>query len=114
MYYHNPSFFQQLELRIRALEEENEQLKKQMEQIKPIHIDNINYKIQELAVKELKGTLNIGMSSLSDPEQVKQWLAEAEGGTEVQLEDMEQGAQDASVFPHTFPQAAFRDETSED
>lgn len=97
MYYQQPNFWQQIELRIQALEQENQQLKEAVQQIKPIHIENINYKIQELSVKELKGTLNIGLTSLKDPEEVKKWLQESEDGAEVQLEDIEQGG--GQVYP---------------
>lgn len=98
MYYPYPDFFQNLEHRLKELEEnnerlhnENQQLKQQLEQIKPIHIENINYKIQELVVRELTGTLNIGMTALSDPNEIKKWFSESESEgneEEVVLEDL--------------------------
>jgi hypothetical protein len=42
--------------------------------MKCVNIENINYKIQELTVQQLSGTLNIGMSALTDPEEVNKWL----------------------------------------
>ncbi len=65
----------QVEERLSALESEHAQLKERMNQIKTISIENINYKIQELTVQQLSGTLNIGMSALTDPEEIKKWLA---------------------------------------
>lgn len=102
MYYPSADYFKQLEERLETLETENRSLKEQiekgkedlikrLEQIKPVHIDNIHYKIQELSVKELKGTLNIGMTALSDPEELQKWIADTqEDGESVQLSDMEQ------------------------
>jgi spore germination protein PC len=88
MYYQHPDYLQHFEQRLQKLEQENQQLKQQVEQIKPIHIENINYKIQELSVKELKGTLNIGMTALTDPDEIKKWLRE-EDGEEITLTDVE-------------------------
>jgi hypothetical protein len=99
MYYPYPDFWQQLEQRLRELEEnnlrlnkENQQLKQKIENIKPIHIENINYKVQELVVRELSGTLNIGMTGLGDPQEVNKWLSEHNNndGDEITLHDLEQ------------------------
>ncbi|WP_202078424.1 spore germination protein GerPC [Caldalkalibacillus salinus] len=92
-YYDNPNYFKELEKRLQQLEEENKVLQEQVEQIKPLHIENINYKIQELVVKELKGTLNIGMTALSDPKEIQKWLQEAEG-EEIQLSDIDDATDD--------------------
>lgn len=64
----------QLEDQLHAMELENNQLKERLNQIKTITIENINYKIQELTVQQLSGTLNIGLSALTDPEEIKKWL----------------------------------------
>ncbi|SDN63295.1 Spore germination protein GerPC [Fictibacillus solisalsi] len=53
---------QQLQQQIIELQHENQSLKEALSNIKPVNIENINYKIQELHVKELKGTLNIGLT----------------------------------------------------
>ncbi|MCK6255359.1 hypothetical protein M1K46_23665 [Fictibacillus sp. WQ 8-8] len=53
---------QQLQQQIIELQHENQTLREALNNIKPINIENINYKIQELHVKELKGTLNIGLT----------------------------------------------------
>ncbi|WP_134700087.1 spore germination protein GerPC [Ammoniphilus sp. YIM 78166] len=89
--YHNSNLLKQLEERIEQLEKQNEELKEKVDKIKPITIENINYKIQELTVEELSGTLNIGMTALTDPEELKKWMGEAEEGEAVVLNDMEQG-----------------------
>jgi spore germination protein PC len=93
MHYPYPDYFLRLEQRLHQLEEENVKLKQQVEQIKPVHIENINYKIQELVVRELKGTLNIGMTALTDPNEIKKWVREAEG-EDIELNDMEQDHND--------------------
>jgi hypothetical protein len=65
-----------LQQKIEEVEKENEDLKEKVENIKPINIENINYKIQELTVEELSGTLNIGLSALTDAENLKKLLEE--------------------------------------
>ncbi|MFN7251368.1 MAG: spore germination protein GerPC [Anaerobacillus sp.] len=65
-----------LQQKIEEVEKENEELKEKVENIKPINIENINYKIQELTVEELSGTLNIGLSALTDAENLKKLLEE--------------------------------------
>lgn len=97
MFYPPPHFFQQLEERLRALEENYQQLEEeykrlqeQIKEIKPIHIENMNYKIQELVVKELSGTLNIGLSGLMDPEELAKWHAKEREQQDVHLANLEQ------------------------
>jgi hypothetical protein len=65
-----------LQEKMELIEKENEHLKEKVEKIKPINIENINYKIQELTVEELSGTLNIGLSALTDAENLKKLLEE--------------------------------------
>ncbi|GIQ67868.1 hypothetical protein DUZ99_03105 [Xylanibacillus composti] len=84
------------EERMRKHEEELEtrlqHLEGKLELLKPVHIETINYKVQELHVRELSGTLVAGLSALADGEAVKKWLGE-EGGGEVQLADLESATQ---------------------
>lgn len=89
-------YFQRLEQRLVELEQEqeriqkeNQELQQQVSQLKPIHIENINYKIQELIVKELKGTLNIGLTSLVDEKQLNKLLSEQEDQNEINLQDLD-------------------------
>ncbi len=84
-------FQRQSEVKFKLLKEENEKLKEVINGIKPIHIENINYKIQELDVKELSGTLNIGMTALDDPEKIKQWIQDSDE-KDIQFNDMEQNS----------------------
>lgn len=65
-----------LQQKIEDVEKENGDLKEKVENIKPINIEAINYKIQELTVEELSGTLNIGLSALTDAENLKKLLEE--------------------------------------
>ncbi|MFC5713899.1 spore germination protein GerPC [Thalassorhabdus alkalitolerans] len=74
MYIDLYSWAQHMEKRIKKLEEENEELRKQIEAMNKTTIENVNYKIQELHVKELKGTLNIGWAGKASPEEVEDLL----------------------------------------
>lgn len=75
------TILQFMEQRIRSLEDralmaekELQHLKESIQKCKPVHIDAINYKVQELAVSDLSGTLNIGLTALSDPKQLEEWI----------------------------------------
>ncbi|MEC0245436.1 spore germination protein GerPC [Paenibacillus chitinolyticus] len=48
----------------------NEKLNKQLDDLKHVTPPNITYKIQELHVNELKGTLTIGLTSTATTEQL--------------------------------------------
>jgi vacuolar-type H+-ATPase subunit I/STV1 len=69
---------QQMEEEVKKLKAENNELGEKLDNIKPINIENINYKIQELVVRELKGTLNIGMTGITDPKEISKWLNQDE------------------------------------
>lgn len=84
-----PEYLRWLEEKLTQLEIENERLKKMVEELKPIHIENLNYKIQELVVQELSGTLNIGLTGEIDEQQIKKWLGEEKEGERVIPQDME-------------------------
>ncbi|MFE8700136.1 spore germination protein GerPC [Cytobacillus sp. FJAT-54145] len=62
--------------KLNKIEEEHKKLKKEIENIKPVTIENVNYKIQDLSVQELSGTLLVGLTSLSDAEELKKLLTE--------------------------------------
>ncbi|ANE45447.1 hypothetical protein SY83_02915 [Paenibacillus swuensis] len=90
----------QLEAKQQFLEQEQAVLKEQLQSIKPIHIENINYKIQELTVSELSGTLNIGMTALTDHEQLQKWLSESsESGEPVNIQGLD-SSQSAEEDPN--------------
>lgn len=62
--------------KLSQLEEENKALKEEVENIKPLTIENINYKIQDLNVQDLSGNLMVGLTALSDAEELKKLLEE--------------------------------------
>ena len=71
-----PNYLQPIMEKLKEMEEENKKLKEEIKNIKPITIENINYKIQDLSVEELSGTLLVGLSALSDAEELKKMLAD--------------------------------------
>ena len=83
---------QQLEKQLQQLQDDNKKLTEQLEKLKPLHIDNINYKIQELTVQQLSGTLNIGMTALSDPEEIKKWMSMNDNGENLGNPDVKLGS----------------------
>ncbi|WP_456276599.1 spore germination protein GerPC [Bacillus sp. AK128] len=72
--------------KLNQIEEENKQLKEKIEKIQPVTIENINYKIQDLSVKDLSGTLLVGLTSLSDAENLKKLL---QGNDSIELSDLD-------------------------
>lgn len=78
-----------LQDKLGEIEKENEQLKEKVSNLKPINIENINYKIQELTVEELSGSLNIGLSALTDAENLKKLLEEK---GEIKFNDLDTAA----------------------
>lgn len=78
--------FLQMEGQLRQLEEANRLLKEQVEAVKPAQYGNITYKVQELHVNELTGTLNIGLTSLADEGQLKTMMEQMKlDGQELQI-----------------------------
>ena len=71
-----PRYLQPIMEKLKEMEEENKKLKEEIKNIKPITIENINYKIQDLSVEELSGTLLVGLSALSDAEELKKLLSD--------------------------------------
>jgi Spore germination protein GerPC len=59
-----------LEQEIASLRKENEALKKKLASIQPVTIERIEYKIQELSIKTLSGTLNVGLTATGDDKSV--------------------------------------------
>ncbi len=83
------SKLEDLQNKLEEMEKENGELKEKVENIKPINIENINYKIQELTVEELSGSLNIGLSALTDAENLKKLLEEK---GEIKFNDLDTAA----------------------
>ena len=59
-----------LEREIAFLRKENEALKKKLASLQPVTIERIEYKIQELSIKTLSGTLNVGLTATGDDKSV--------------------------------------------
>ncbi|MDF2937462.1 MAG: hypothetical protein K0Q90_2835 [Paenibacillaceae bacterium] len=75
-----------MEEQLRQLEETNRLLKEQVDAVKPVQYGNITYKVQELHVNELTGTLNIGLTSLADEGQLKTMMEQMKlDGQELQI-----------------------------
>lgn len=54
----------QLELRIQALEYENQELRKKLDLVKkPFKVKKVVYHVHALHIKEMSGTLNIGITA---------------------------------------------------
>lgn len=71
----------ELEERIRQAEEELRALKEETARMRPIRIEAINYKVQELVVSELSGTLHVGLTALTDSKSLEQIVGEGENVT---------------------------------
>lgn len=63
-----------LAFRLARLEEEIRWLKEEIRSLRPVRIGNINYKIQEMNVRELSGALHVGLSAFADEEGLKTLL----------------------------------------
>jgi len=97
--YNYYTLIQHMEQRIRSLEDrvllaerEVQALRESMMQLRPVQIGSVQYKVQELSVSELSGTLNVGLTSLADPKQLEELLGdsgESNGGHSVQLEHLQ-------------------------
>jgi Zn-finger protein len=72
----NENKMEEILKKIEKIEQENSELKKKIEDIKPINVENVNYKIQDLSVQELSGSLLVGLTALSDAENLKELLQE--------------------------------------
>jgi len=75
----------ELEDRIRQAEDELHALKTEAAQVRPIRIEAINYKVQELVVSELSGTLHVGLTALTDSNSLDKIV---NGGEAVSLENL--------------------------
>lgn len=70
------SWIQRLEKEVYSLRQENGMLQEQIKQIKPISIERITYKVQELHVETLSGTLNVGLASQAMVENIDGFVDE--------------------------------------
>jgi Spore germination protein GerPC. len=75
----------ELEDRLRQAEEELRALKAETAEVRPIRIEAINYKVQELVVSELSGTLHVGLTALTDSKSLEKLV---NGGEAVTMENL--------------------------
>lgn len=75
----------ELEERLRRAEEELKALREEVARVRPIRIEAINYKVQELVVSELSGTLHVGLTALTDTKSLEKIVG---GGEAVELENL--------------------------
>ncbi|MBM4765219.1 spore germination protein GerPC [Bacillus sp. B15-48] len=87
--------------KLEKIEQENQELKEKVNNIKPINIENVNYKIQDLSVEELSGTLLVGLTSLTDAEELKKLLSDNGPVTlnDIDTSDMETILENAEITP---------------
>jgi hypothetical protein len=55
-----------LEKETAELKKEIRELKEKLDQLRPVHIDKLEYKIHELHIDTLSGTLNVGLTANGD------------------------------------------------
>jgi spore germination protein PC len=55
-----------LEKETAELKKEIRELKEKLDQLRPVHIDKLEYKIHELEIDTLSGTLNVGLTANGD------------------------------------------------
>lgn len=82
----------QLQQEIEKLKEENEQIRKQLASIQPVTIERMEYKIQELRVETLSGTLNVGLSAQGDEQtlsKIMDQMQDNDNGDAVNIGDLE-------------------------
>lgn len=60
----------QLQQEIDTLRQENEAFSKKLAELEPLRIERIEYKVQELHVETLSGTLDIGMTVKGDEKSI--------------------------------------------
>ena len=64
----------QLEQEIRRLKKENKEIKEQIATIKPLVVEHLEYKIQELDIQTLSGTLNVGLTAHGDEKSIEDMI----------------------------------------
>ncbi|MBD8498826.1 spore germination protein GerPC [Paenibacillus arenosi] len=79
----------QLETQVQQQKLENQTLQEKIKETKPIQIGTINYKIQELHVSDLSGTLNVGLTALTDEKELQKLMGSLKEQGEKQMENMD-------------------------
>lgn len=80
---------QSLKNEITELKAANQKLQKKMATLQPIQIEKMEYKIHELVVKTLSGTLNIGLTAHGDEESIVKLIEkmQKEDQLDIDIED---------------------------
>jgi len=76
----------QLEQEIEDLKQENQELRQKIGSIQPLQVDSIQYKVQELHVENLNGTLDIGLNIQADDENIAQMIEKMKDGENTQFQ----------------------------
>ncbi|MCR8843897.1 spore germination protein GerPC [Paenibacillus sp. SC116] len=79
----------QLEAQVQQQSTDNQALQATIKEVKPIQIGTINYKIQELHVSELSGTLNVGLTAFTDEKEMQKLIGSLKEQGEKQMENMD-------------------------
>ncbi|MCS1352779.1 spore germination protein GerPC [Mechercharimyces sp. CAU 1602] len=76
----------QLQKEIEGVKKENAELRTKLSEIQPLVIENIEYKIQELNVDTLSGTLNVGLTTQGDAEGMERMMEDIREGGNADLQ----------------------------
>jgi spore germination protein PC len=85
---------EQMEQDLNQLKQQNEELQKLVEKIKPLQVEKIEYKIHELHVQTLSGTLNVGLTATGDDSAVGDIIEQVVEEHRKNLVNEEEGRQD--------------------
>lgn len=91
----------ELEQDIMRLKKENKEIKEQLAEIQPLKIERVEYKIQELQVETLSGTLNVGLTAHGSEKSIEQLINQMnqEGSTQFDLGEMNAVTDSEQVEP---------------
>jgi spore germination protein PC len=95
----------QMQQELDQLKKENEDLRKKVASIEPVHIERIEYKIQELHVETLSGTLNVGLTANGDEQSVARLVErlQQEGKNSFDLGEWGPGPSSGKTSPPSEP-----------
>ncbi len=95
-FYHIEQRLQYLEHELTRLIQENASLKKKIEQLKPVQVEKIEYKVHELHVDTLSGTLNIGLTANGEETGIGEVIEKMAGNNQSRIVLDEQGEESSS------------------
>lgn len=96
---------QQLENEIAKLKRGNKEMSDKISNIRPVHIDKIEYKIHELNIETLSGTLNVGLTANGEEMgEVIEKIVDMNRDTQIGVEESNQATDESSsVTPGNTP-----------